>query len=279
MVGAAGGQADANLDGVLGGTAAGQATVSGETHPFASGTASGVGLLADAPGALLHGGTGTAAGVATTTGDPGLLLIFTGQTGGVGQLIYDNIIESDGLALGQATVIGTGQRTIVVTGRIFGTSKMVFSAPLPMVGKTVLTGVAVVDKVPLPVNAIVAPPKSFRYLQLLQRGDLPIYISNHAGPVSPVRVVYTMYQVRPDGTKFQVGPKHRTPAKGVVGEYYATGRAGESGQPGNWLIRWEFQRTFQSAIQIKEMCFRVLDAVLANDPMDVTPRVVKYGWN
>jgi hypothetical protein len=129
------------------------------------------------------------------------------------------------------------------------------------------------------VRAVVAPPKTFRYLQVLQRGDLPIYICSRNGPVSPYAVSYTLYQQRPDGTKFQVGPAGRTPAEGEVGEYYVTGRAGESGQPGCWTVVWTWQRSFDGATETKNMEFRVEDAVLAADPRDVTVRVRKYGWN
>jgi hypothetical protein len=115
-------------------------------------------------------------------------------------------------------------------------------------------------------------------MEFFQRGDLAIYIRDAAGPVSPVRVVYTLYQKRPNGTRFQVGPS-RLPVKGDVGEYYATGRAGELGQPGDWVIVWEYQESPQFKAQTKEMTFRVLDAVMANDPMDATVRCRKYGWN
>lgn len=277
--GVAGGSGDANLDGVLAGVVQGQATVSGETHPFASGTASGSGSLADAPGVLLHGGTGTVDGLATVTGAAGLIIPSTGIAEGSGELLFASTIDVSGVISGKATVLGSGLKYINVKGLIFGTSGMVFSAPLPIYGKSTMVGEPVVDRVPLPVNAIVAPPKCFRYMANFQRGDLPIFICDRAGPVSPVRVYYTLFQRRPNGTVFQVGPSRRTPAQGVVGEYYATGRAGESGQPGQWMIRWEFQRNFQSVTQIKEMDFQVLDAVLANNPRDVTPRVKKYGWN
>lgn len=277
--GLAGGQADANLVGVLAGLAAGAATVLGDYRPNGSGQASGFGLLADASGQLIHGGTGTAAGTGQATGTAGLVLIVTGIVHGQSELDYDYFVDSDGTTGGVATVTGSGLRIVVAQGRIAGTSLMVFSYPLPIFGQGTLTGMPVVDHVPPPISAIVGPPKCFRYLQHFQRGDLPIYISNHAGPVSPVRVVYTLFQVRPDGSRRQVGPAHRKPVQGVVGEFYATGRAGESGQPGVWVIVWEFQRTFQSAIQCKEMCFQVLDAVLATDPRDVTPRCRKYGWN
>ena len=268
----------ANLIGVLAGQAQGEATVIGDYRVNASGIAAGEGLLTGT-GSILHGGQGTAAGETTLSGTGGLIILVTGKTAGEGDTSFDISVTTDGHASGLATVHGTGLRILHVTGRIFGSSRMVFSYPLPIFGRGTLVGHAVVDRIAPPINAIVAPSKCFRYLEHFQRGDLPIFLSNHAGPVSPVRVVFTLYWVRPDGSRLQVGPANRTPIRGVVGEFYATGRAGESGQPGEWVIRWEFQRTFQSATQCKEMSFRVLDAVLAANPQDATHRCRKFGWN
>lgn len=128
-------------------------------------------------------------------------------------------------------------------------------------------------------SAICPEPKSFRYLHVFQRGDLSIYICNADGPVAPVRVVFTLYFIRPNGSLKRVGPENRTPVSGMAGEYYASGRAGESDQPGCWLIRWEFQHQLCEVIQTKDMYFQVLDAVFAADPRDTTIRCRKYGWN
>ena len=243
-----------------------------------AGTAIGVGLLADAPGAFLPAGAGTAAGLGSATATAGLIVLLTGHTSGSG-LLTQAYLEGAGTAAGAASLVGDGLKTLQGAGQLLGLSSMSFSAPFPIYGVGLLVGTPLVEKVPLPVRAIVATPKTFSYLQLLQRGDLPIYLSTLSGPIAPVRVVYTLYQRRSDGTMFQVGPKDRVPTKGTPGEYYATGRAGEFGQPGNWVIRWEFQRTYQSEPQIETMCFRVLDAALAQNPMDATVRVRKYGWN
>lgn len=128
-------------------------------------------------------------------------------------------------------------------------------------------------------SALCPEPKTFRYLHNFQRGDLPIYVFDSAGPVVPARVVFTLFFVRPDGSLKRVGPEFRTPVPGMAGEFYATGRAGESDQPGCWLIRWEFQRALCEVVRTKDMSFRVLDAVVANDPTDVTVRCRKFGWN
>jgi len=62
----------------------------------------------------------------------------------------------------------------------------------------------------------------------------------------------------------------------VIGEFYVTGLAGEGGQPGDWLIRWEVQNSAGAHIQTIEQRFQVLDAV-AVSPRD-GHRVNKHGW-
>jgi hypothetical protein len=130
-----------------------------------------------------------------------------------------------------------------------------------------------------PVKAITMGPKVFRWLQLLQRGDLSIFFCDGGGNFSPIAVVYSLYFVRPNGSRQPVGPQHKTPVSGDVGEFYAVGRAGESGQPGNWVIEWKYQRSTVYPVEVVEMPFQVFDAVLTQDPYDVTGRKVKFGWN
>lgn len=156
---------------------------------------------------------------------------------------------------------------------------MILSGTGEVYTATNLYGIPIVDCVPLPVNAIVSSHKTFAFMQFLERGDLPIYISLSSGPVSPYQITFTLFEVRSDHSLRQAGASGRVPAQGVVGEYYVTGRAGDLGQPGRWLIRWEYQHTETSPVQVKEMCFYVQDAVLADSPLDVIIRAQKYGWN
>lgn len=260
-------------------TIAGAATVEGDVNPQGAGTINGLAVVSGTA-TVLVGLDGTLEGLSTLSGTSAGNFISTAQVAGQGTLSADLTTTASGTINGTSSVSQPDTiRVREFTGRIYGTSRLLWSAPRPIHGKTILSAFVVVETIAPAIKAIVAPPKCFRYLQLLQRGDLPIYISDRAGPVSPFRVTFTMFQVRPNGTKFQVGPAHRTPAAGVVGEYYVTGHAGEQGQPGDWIVRWEYQRSFDGAFQTKEMEFRVLDAVLANDPRDVTVRVQKYGWN
>ncbi len=277
--GAATAAGTAILFGVLAGLAAGQATVEGDAHPQGAGTAAGQATVAGTA-AVIRGAAGIAAGAATVVGAPGVLILVTGFVNGDGEAVFNPYTDGAGTAAGAATVTGDALRIISVRGRVAGTSSFKWvGAPLPIHGTSFLVGNPVVDRHLPAIRAIVSPSKSFRYLQGFRRGDLPVYICDRSGPVSPVWIRFTLYRVLVDGSRWRKGPAQRAPAQGQVGEYYATGRAGESGQPGDWVIVWEFRRNLQSATQSKEMEFQVLDAALAADPRDVTVRCRKYGWN
>ena len=207
------------------------------------------------------------------------MYLSSGTAEGSSGLDWDYFVNGAGTAAGQTTMTGAGFRTLIVRGYIRGTSQFLWSGvPLPIYGQSTMFGEPVVDHHLPAVQATVAPPKGFRYLQLLQRGDQPIYLCSKSGPVSPVWLGFTMYQVLRCGARKRIGPFRRTPVKGLVGEFYAVGRAGESGQPGNWVIVWEWRQNFNGALQSKEMEFQVLDAVAAADPKDLTVRCRKYGW-
>lgn len=175
------------------------------------------------------------------------------------------LYDAGGIAEGTSLASGAANVTLQASG----------VAP----GASAAYGLSEIACVPAPVNARVSTPKTFRYLEPVDQ-SLAIYYFTASGPVAPVQVVYTLFEIRPDGSLKQVGSPRRTPAQGgLVGEYYATGRAGECGQPGRWLIRWEAQLSFSAVPLVKEQCFRVQDAALAKDPADTTIRLVKYGWS
>ena len=197
-----------------------------------------------------------------------------GINGGSPPVLPENLV---GTLSGVGGVSGTLDRIVRLSGRLAGQGSLQWSYPTPFCGSSSLSGFLTVYTHTV-YEATTCPSKCFRYLEFFQRGDLAVYIRNAAGPISPVRVVYTIYQKRPNGTRFQVGPS-RLPVRGDVGEFYATGRAGEGGQPGDWVIIWEFQESLQVKPQTVEMTFRVSDAVMANDPRDATVRCRKYGWN
>jgi len=150
--------------------------------------------------------------------------------------------------------------------------------PNPIVGHATVTASPTIET-SVPVRAIVSDPKTFSYMQRFQRGDLPIHFSTAQGSYVPATVSYTLYQVREDGTRKRVGPRNRVPVAGTFGEFYVTGRAGESGQPGRWVVKWEYQRNYSYPVEEKEMAFQVVDAATLNCPLDTTPRCNRYGWN
>lgn len=108
-------------------------------------------------------------------------------------------------------------------------------------------------------------------MQAFERGDLGIRLTDeHGNPYNPVRIWYTMYQPLPGGLSLrQIGPERQTPVQGSVGEFYVTGRAGELGQPGEWLIRWTYQKAIGSEVRTMGVSFHVT----VN-----TGNCHKYGW-
>ena len=99
-------------------------------------------------------------------------------------------------------------------------------------------------------------PGVFRFGHVFQRGDLPLYITDLSNnPMSPYSVKYTMfYYPKNSQCSVRVGAEGRTPVTTGVGEYYATGVAGQCGQPGEWYVEWLIQESFDSPV-VKE-CFR-----------------------
>lgn len=263
----------------IAGLATGQATVVGDVWAQAAGTVAGASTATGAAAIVFHV-SADAQGDATATVEAGIGQTVTGRAYGEGTLEADLTTTAAGLATGTSSALGTAFRTIDVKGRVSGVGTFVWAgAPLPIHGTSVVVGTPVVEQHLPAVRAIVSSSKQFRFRQLLQRGDLVIFLCDRAGPVSPVWVRYTMYQVFPDGAQRRVGPARKASVTGEVGEFYVSERAGELGQPGQWIVLWEWRYSHASATQSKEMEFEVLDAALANCPQDVTVRHQKYGWN
>ena len=112
-------------------------------------------------------------------------------------------------------------------------------------------------------------PGVFKWGHLFQRGDLPIYITDTAGnPFDPHSVKYSLlyraHKHYPDRHAVPrhpviVGVCHRTPVQAAPGEYYATGCAGECGQPGQWFARWVVQEYSQGPLLEEQFGFEVFD--------------------
>lgn len=104
-----------------------------------------------------------------------------------------------------------------------------------------------------------ASPGVFTIGHLFQRGDLPLLVKDNTGnPYSPYSVTYALYYKPKDAQCLtRVGPSGRVPVKADLGEYYATGYAGECGQPGQWYIRWTLQEQFEGPLTEEEFGFVV----------------------
>lgn len=94
-----------------------------------------------------------------------------------------------------------------------------------------------------------------------QRGDLPLFVVDANGlPTSPYIVRYTIYYQPKQGCPIQAGPVDRTPVNVGVGEYYATGNAGECHQPGDWYVLWWYQESFGSERVELRYPFKIFDS-------------------
>jgi|SRR5688572_1849508 hypothetical protein len=192
---------------------------------------------------------------------------------------WDHQVEASASFLGTSAAGASGHAAVESRATFRGDGFFLHGALLPIQGTSAFSVASLVDAHPPPIKAITMGPKRFRWLQPLQRGDLSVFICDGRSAVVPSRIAYSLAFVRLDGSRRYVGPQNRTPVSGDVGEFYATGRAGESGQPGQWVIEWVYQRTPHSDAQRAEMAFHVLDAVALADPREQLARKVKFGWS
>lgn len=103
-------------------------------------------------------------------------------------------------------------------------------------------------------------PGVFRFGQVFQRGDLPIFITDEStNPVSPYKITYTLYYVPPTGCAYPSGVKDRIPVQADVGEYYVSGVVGQCGQPGNWYVEWKYQASSDGVWISDKMGFKVFN--------------------
>jgi hypothetical protein len=117
--------------------------------------------------------------------------------------------------------------------------------------------------------------KSFSYLQLLKAADLTIVFQKDNTYTSPYTVMYSLCEVLSNGLVVRRTPTHCA-VQDNVGVYHAVGFAGEGGQPGQWLVRWEWQMYFGGPTETRDDPFMVVDC--ASNPNDHLPRAKKDGW-
>lgn len=218
-------------------------------------------------------------GVGTSSAAWQRVMSFSGSPSGSGDVLDGLVIPLAGIATGHGSLTGTFVRTQEVSVFAHGSGQFNISVPEPVYGIAIVTAFMDVVCVPRPAcpHETVA---TFRWGHTFQRGDLSICITDRFGnPVGPVCITYTLYQVVKGCQLHQVGCATRHPAMAKLGSYYVTGTAGEGGQPGPWVVRWTFQRSFGGSTVQEDFCFQVVDAVLAPIPGDTTQRVCKYGWD
>jgi len=209
-------------------------------------------------------------------------LVFSGSTIGFAEVFLNPVGNFSGTTSGVGTTFAPALvRTRALSGRTGGKGDTVSSDPLPILGAGFTHGYLDLVTVLPPVLCPPAAPPTFRLGQILTRGDLSLVLTGPTGleRISPYEVSYTFYRVLSGDTLAQVGPSGRTPVAAGVGEYYATGAAGEGGQPGDWVVAWAYRRSFGAPLIYESHPFRVVDAVLGPISGDPTNRVTKYGWD
>ena len=225
--------------------------------------------------------SGASYGDSAASGQFGINFILGGHS--YGTSFTSGILVTDAEGFSQGTSLAISSDTVVIrssSGHSYGTSTFTWSTPNTSYGTSSAAAHAVVERPSPPVNAKLCPPKTFTWLQLFQRGDLPLYLCDgQGGRIGAISVYFSLIRIRPDGTRQMVGPQNRIPAKGFVGEYYATGLAGELGQPGKWVIQWRYQVSPNGPTQTAEMPFVVTDAVSAPNPRSILERTSKFGWS
>lgn len=261
-----------------------------------SGTINGTGIATAAPALIVGpGATAQGAGVvanqvtlgvelddaltgtSTVTGGTEHVYIFSGTAKGSGVLTDDTLGLLTGTALGVATVTGSVLRIVNVSGYISGAGQFVISAPEPLHGVAIVTAHMEVIHHRPPLSCPTIPVAAFQWGQVFQKLDLCISVTdNVCNPIGPVNISYTLFRVVKGCQLHQAGCADRVPVMCKVGTYYVTGCAGEGGQPGLWVVRWKYQRSFADPVIEKDMCYQVLDGVLS--PRDTTDRNCKYGW-
>lgn len=259
----------------LDGTTVGAAIVDGSLGVFAdfSETMGGGSAVMDAAVPVDLVLTETLVGAANLSADTQAVFNMSGYVLGGSSLLDLRLIDVAGTLAGGSVLSGDLLRILALDGYTGGSSSLALSMPEPIYGVGILTGFMEVIHVPLPVCET-HPVASFSWGHQFTKGDLSLCFEGGR----PVCVHFTLYQMVRGCQPIQIGPSNRRPVLDDKNCYYATGTAGECGQPGLWAIKWSYQRTFGAPMVEKTCYFTVLDAVLNPVPGDTLQRVCKYGW-
>lgn len=87
--------------------------------------------------------------------------------------------------------------------------------------------------------------------QILNRGDLDIFVTNTVGnPSNVFQITFALYFVDPmSQQEVLIGSANRTPVNPSVGEFYAAIQIPSSATPGDYRVRWLFKETSTSQLQ------------------------------
>lgn len=202
-------------------------------------------------------------------------ILLSGVFSGANTLTAGHLHELAPEASGASLFSGAAVLVREISGHFSGGGGLSLWAPEQMEGHGRLVGRYEVVSLPRPLVAQ-RPPKCFRWGHQFGPGDLEFTVSGSEAGASCVR--FTLYQIQQGCLPRQIGPKERKPAVGKLGTYYATGTAGECGQPGFWMVRWCYTRSFAGAPLCSDCYFYVLDSVVCPIPGDILRRTLKYGW-
>ena len=204
-------------------------------------------------------------------------ILLSGLVSGGSTVSAGHVFELDDGVAGDSQVSGTVVLIKGTHGYLSGTSGLALWASEMFSGYGRLMGTFEVVRTPLPLSAAQVQ-KCFRWGQQFGPGDLEFGVPGCA-PLGVSCVSYTIYWIQRGCAPKQVGPRDRRPIAQNQGVYYATGTAGECGQPGLWMLRWCYRETIGGPAQYAEQYFYVLDSVLCPVVGDTLPRVVKWGWD
>ena len=228
------------------------------------------------------GGT-TSGGSSLSTPRVNLTIAFSGHVDGATTLSDGLVVDTGGTVAG-LSMLSTPFVEVIrnFRGTTYGVTTPRDALPYAVYGTSTLQLVMPeITREPRAILACACPgPKEFRWGQVFQRGDLTLIVSDPSGtPLSPYEVTYTLYRMLAPSLPHQVGPTGRRPVMQKTGEYYATGTAGETGQPGDWQIVWTLRRSFNGPTTTEVFAFRVVDAISSPILGDPTCRKRKYGWS
>ena len=92
---------------------------------------------------------------------------------------------------------------------------------------------------------------AFSKRQILERGDLDIFLTNSSGnPANAAEIKFAIYYVTPTTEEeVLIGSADRTPVNPQVGEYYASIMIPATTTAGDYRVRWSFRELINSPFQ------------------------------